>query len=238
MPDAKPKTAAELGAALTPKHRLFCDSYLTNGLNASAASRSAKYSEDRESFRLLRRDDVGAYIRARLDEAGFTKQEIARRLEYFATGSMSDFLRIAPSERSYWIRADQHEEVREFAKRRGVRAEDLDNFDLAGLVGGENVAQTEHGVMMVCIRQVDAEVTVDWRGAEKAQALGRIKKIKIGKDGNVEFDLHDPVKTLELLGKAQGMFTDNLRVSGEGGGPVQVQITRRIVGAALSGGEE
>lgn len=228
----QPRTAEELGAALTTKHRLFADLYLTNGLNSSAAAREARYTDHREGYRLLQREDVGAYISAQLDAVGFTAAEIARRLQYFAQSDMRDFLRVAPSERSYWIRAEQHEEVREAAKRRGTTADALDNYDLAGIVGGENVAQTEDGVLMVCVKRLDAEVSVDWRGAERTQALGRVKKIKIGKDGGVEFELHDPTRALELLGKAQKMFTDRVETVGDPSAPVEVRITRRIVSGA------
>lgn len=226
----QPRTAAELGAALKPKQRLFADAFLSNGLNAYAACKTAKYTDPRgESGRLPRHPEIAAYIRARLDEWGFSVAEIRQRLEYLAGGDMRDFLQVAPSERSYWVRAEQAEQIQEAAKRRGVTPDALDNYDISGIMGAENVALTEDGVLMVCVKQVDAEVTVNWREAEKAQALGRIKKIKIGKDGAVEFELHDPVKTLELLGKAQAMFTDKQQISGGDGGPVQIEITRRVV---------
>ena len=173
---------------------------------------------------MLQREDISAYVRARLDEAGLTTAEITRRLQYFAEGDMRDFLTVAPSERSYWIRADQHEEVREAAKRRGTTADALDNYELAGILGSDRVAQTEDGVLMVCVREVDAEVIVDWRSAERLRALGRIKKIKIGKDGAVEFELHDPVRALELLGKAQKMFTDKVEHSGSVEGVIGIDF--------------
>lgn len=225
-----PKTADELGAALTSKQRLCADTYLSNGLNGAAAARAAKYTNHSEAGRLLKNPDVSAYLQARLTEAGFSAAQIRARLEYMVSGDMRDFLTVAPTERSYWVRADQAEQVQEAAKRRGLTPDALDNYDISGIMGSENVAITEDGVLMVCVKSVEAEVSVDWRAAEKAGALGRIKKIEIGKDGAVKFELHDPVKTLELLGKAQKMFTDKVEASGPDGGPVQIQITRRIVG--------
>ncbi|WP_295814500.1 terminase small subunit [uncultured Deinococcus sp.] len=229
QPDApQPKTAEELGAALTDKHKIFADLYLTNGLNPVAAAVACGYKGPKEGWRLRERPDVAAYISARLDEAGFSRGEILRRLEYLAASDMRDFLRVAPSERSYWIRADQSEEVREAAKRRGTTADALDNYDISSIVGSENVAMTEDGVLMVCIRKVDAEVSIDWRGAEQAQALGRVKKLKIGKDGAVEFELHDPSRNLELLGKAQKLFVDRTEHSGPNGEPLKLYANVRL----------
>ena len=221
QPDTKQPTVEELGAALSAKHRDFADIYLVNGLNAGAAARACSYKNPAEGRRLMARLDISAYVKARLEEAGVTAAEISARLRYFAEADMADFLRVAPSERSYWIRASESEEVREFAKRRGVLPADLDNYDISGLVGDENIAQTEAGVLMVCVKRLDAEVTVDWRAAERIYALGRIKKIKLGKDGSAEFELHDPVRALELLGKAQKMFTDRHEHSGPDGSPIK-----------------
>lgn len=223
-------TADELGAALSDKHRQFADIFLMNGLNARAAGRALEYKNAAEGPRLKRRPDVQAYINARLQEAQVGKAHLTARLQYFADGDMADFVRVAPSERSYWVRADTHEAVQETAKRRGVLPGALDNYDLAGIVGGENVAQTEDGVLMVCVRKVEAEVTVDWRAVEKGHAMGRVKKLKTNKDGSVEFELYDAMRATELLGKAQKMFTDKVELAGNDGGPVQLQITRRIVG--------
>ena len=221
-------TADELGAALSDKHRQFADIFLINGLNARAAGRALEYKNAAEGPRLKRRPDVQAYINARLQEAQLGKAHLTARLQYFADGDMADFVRVAPSERSYWVRADTHEEVREFAKRRGVLPADLDNYDLAGLVGGGNVAQTEDGVLMVCIRKVEAEVTVDWRAVEKGHAMGRVKKLKTNKDGSVEFELYDAMRATELLGKAAGIFVEKHELSAPGGEPLKLYANVRL----------
>lgn len=225
MPDdTKRHVPEDLAKALTSKQRQFCDTYLLNGLNGSAAAQAVGYRNPAESRRTLALPHVVAYVRARLEEAGFTAEAILRRLEYFAAGDMQDFLSIAPSERTYWIRADEHEELHEIAKRRGIEVDALDNYDVSGILGAHNVAQTQDGVLMVCVKTVDAEVTIDWRRAERHHALGRVKKIKLNKDGTVEFELHDPVKTLELLGKAHKMWTDKVEHSGELG-VIGIRIT-------------
>lgn len=222
-PVSAAKTADELGAALTNKQRLWADAYLSNGLNGAAAARTAKYTNHAEAARLLKNEGVAAYLQARLNESGFTAAQIRARLEYMVSGDMRDFLTVAPTERSYWVRADQAEQVQEAAKRRGLTADALDNYDISGIMGSENVAMTEDGVLMVCVKQVDAEVSVDWRAAEKLNAMGRIKKIEIGKDGAVKFELHDPMRGLELLGKAQKMFTDKVETEHSGAMAIRVE---------------
>ena len=208
----------------------FADLYLANGLHAQAAAKALDYKNEREGYRLLDREDIKAYVKARLDELGFTTDQIRSRLEYFARGDMRDFLSIAPTERSYWVRAEDSKLVQEAAKKRGVEAEAMDEYDLAGIVGTDRVAQTQDGVLMVCEREIASEVQFNWRGAEQAQALGRIKKLKVGNDGSVDFELHDPTRSLELLGKAQKMFTDRTELTGADGQPLQVNITRRVIG--------
>lgn len=222
QPEApQPKTADELGAALSPKHRQFADIFLCNGLNALAAARACEYKNPTESGRLKNRPDVKAYIDARLEEAQLGKSHITARLRYFAEGDMADFVRVSPTERSYWVRADTHEDVRETAKRRGVLPGDFDNYDLAGIVGSENVAQTEDGVLLVCIRKVEAEVVVDWRAVEKGHALGRVKKLKTNKDGSVEFELYDAMKATELLGKTLDIFGSRQVLQNPDGSPIK-----------------
>lgn len=54
--------------------------------------------------------------------------------------------------------------------------------------------------------------------------------LKKNRDGSIEYRVKDTSKALEMLGRLHNMFTDKVQVSGADGGPVQVQITRRIVG--------
>lgn len=230
MADETPSTLDQLYNALTPKHRQWADTYLTNGLNAEAAARACDYKNPTEGGRIKRRPEVAAYLAAALAEVGLDRDGIRARLEYYAGGSIASFVSVAPTERSYWVPAREHPEVRETAKRRGALPEDMDERDLSSLFGPEGVAQTENGQLIVRVSVVASELVIDWRKAADLQALGHVKKLKQGKDGSVDFELHDPMRALELLGKTQRMFTDKVEVGGEGGGPVQVHITRRIVG--------
>lgn len=50
-----------------------------------------------------------------------------------------------------------------------------------------------------------------------------IKKIKYGKDGQIEFELYDAQSALVHLGKAHGLFTDKVQVSGPNDEPIKFE---------------
>lgn len=236
QPDAKTQpTAEELGAALTPKQKRFADAYLGPcRLNASAASREAKYSDHREGWGLLRHPAVKAYIAARLDEQDdvMSRSEVAARLTMEARSvvDMDAFVTVAPTERTFWVPAREHEPVRELAKKKGCHPDDLDLYDIEGHFGADQVSRTGDGEILVRVATISQDVEIDWAAAKAAGAISGMAVLKKNKDGSIEYRIKDPAKTLELLGKLHNMFTDKVQISGDGGGPVQVQITRRIVG--------
>lgn len=215
-------TLDQLAAACSLRHRQLVELYLTNGLNARKASRDLGYKNPTEGPRIMLRPDVTAYRNALFAERQLGTDAILSRLEYLAAADMSNFIRVAPTERSYWVRASEHDEVRDAAKRRGITADAFDVHDLSGLFGSERVAQTESGVLMIEVSTIEAEVLLDWRAAEQAQVLGHIRKLKVCKNGQVEFELHDANKSLELLGKAQRMFVDRQEISGPDGEPLKL----------------
>lgn len=52
---------------------------------------------------------------------------------------------------------------------------------------------------------------VDIQRAQELAKTGLIKKIKVGKQG-IEFELHDKMRALEMLGKYYALFTDKVQV--------------------------
>jgi phage terminase small subunit len=52
------------------------------------------------------------------------------------------------------------------------------------------------------------KVTLDLAKAKKAEKLRLIRKIKIDRNGEVQIELHDPIRALDLLGKYRNLFTD------------------------------
>ncbi|GGN32320.1 terminase small subunit [Deinococcus daejeonensis] len=86
----QPKTAEELGAALNPKHRQFAEAYAQCG-DAQAAARAAGYADGSAKFtgsRLMKRADIGTYLRALAAEASTDRIATVRELQEFWTGIM------------------------------------------------------------------------------------------------------------------------------------------------------
>ena len=52
---------------------------------------------------------------------------------------------------------------------------------------------------------------IDLKGANESGLLHLIKKFKYGKDGHVEFELHDSQAALVHIGKIHAMFTDKVK---------------------------
>ncbi|PJI55729.1 hypothetical protein CTI14_02290 [Methylobacterium radiotolerans] len=233
----KPLTAEELGAALTAKERKFADLYVGPcKLNQSAAARGAGYKDHREGWALVRRPRVKAYIAALMaeNEDVMSRAEVAMRLTLEARSivDMDDFVHVAPTERSFWVPAREHEPVRELAKSKKLHVDDLDLYDLEGHFGADHVSQTGDGEKLVKVVTISQDVEIDWAAAKAAGAISGMAVLKKNRDGSIEYRVKDNTKALEMLGRLHNMFTDKVQVSGEAGGPVQVAITRRIIGGS------
>lgn len=235
--DTPPQTAAQLGADLSAKQKKFADAYLGPcRLNASAAARKAEYKDHREGWTLLRHPKVKAYIAARMEEQNdvMSRSEVAARLTLEARSivDMDDFVHVAPTERSFWVPAREHEPVRELAKSKKLHVDDLDLYDLEGHFGADHVSQTGDGEKLIKVVTISQDVEIDWAAAKAAGAISGMAVLKKNRDGSIEYRVKDGTKALEMLGRLHNMFTDKVQVTGEGGGPVQVAITRRIIGGS------
>lgn len=83
---------------LTTKQRLFVESYLSNGFNATEAARSAGY-QGRDDHSLasigyanLRKVEISAVVEERINEAAMSANEVLARLSRQARGSLADVL--------------------------------------------------------------------------------------------------------------------------------------------------
>lgn len=83
---------------LTTRQRMFAETYLANGFNATEAARSSGYSSKNENSlsvtasRLLKNAKVRAYIDMRLDEYCLTTNKVLAKLSEQALVDMGDFL--------------------------------------------------------------------------------------------------------------------------------------------------
>jgi hypothetical protein len=69
---------------------------------------------------------------------------------------------------------------------------------------------------------------LDLAKAQKAGKLGLVKKLKYGKDGEIEFELYDAQAALVQLGKAHRVFVERNEVSGPNGGDIPVKAQHAI----------
>ena len=74
---------------------------------------------------------------------------------------------------------------------------------------------------MVDFISVNGHTRVDFKKAEALGKLHLIKSYSKNARTGVRIELHDPLKALELLGKAHGLFTDRVDIT-SGGEPIKV----------------
>lgn len=83
--------------ALTTKQRLFVESYLSNGFNATEAARVAGYKGNDVTlaavgYENLRKPQIASVISERINEAAMSANEVMARLSAIARGDIEDVL--------------------------------------------------------------------------------------------------------------------------------------------------
>lgn len=221
-----PKTVEQLGAALKPQHKKFADYYLNDcKLNASAAARKAGYKDHRQGWRILRMADVAAYVAALMTATPdvMSAGEVAARLTIEArnTVDLDDYTSVAPTERSFWVPALEHEPVRELAKRKACHPDDLDLYDLEGHFGAENVSRTGDQETLIRVATIEQDVIIDWAKLKEAGGMSGLAMIKKNKDGSIEYRVKDPTKALQLLGQLHDLFGQRQVHQNPDGSPIK-----------------
>lgn len=94
---SKNEVAPRAGDKLTVKLRVFVDSYLSNGFNATEAARAAGYKGNENTlssvgYENLRKPEIAAVVQERLNEAAMSANEVLARLSKIARGEVVDFL--------------------------------------------------------------------------------------------------------------------------------------------------
>ena len=79
---------------LKPQYLLFANEYLKcfNETKAAVAAGFAETSARNQGYRLMKRDDVRAYIRARLSQSAMEADEVLYHLAQIARGDMDDLI--------------------------------------------------------------------------------------------------------------------------------------------------
>ncbi|WP_157445362.1 terminase small subunit [Deinococcus actinosclerus] len=238
QPDAKTQpTAEELGAALTDKHRMFVEHYFRLNFNSSAASRATGYADHRQGWRILQRPDVQAYIQARMAQY-MPADEVMQRLTALARTDGSQFLK----EEAYEVPVFEARPLQEKIDLVNARIGQMNRIDPGMLKARIEAAQAEIAELEVQLaldpdatyqKQVGTEtrtrIIPSLETAAENGVLFAVESVEYTQHG-LKFKRQDPIKALELIGKHHKLFTEKVEHSGEGGGPVQVQITRTIVG--------
>lgn len=95
----KPKPAEEQtdASGLTTKQRLFIESYLSNGFNATEAARAAGYKGTENTlssvgYENLRKPEIATAVSARINEAAMGANEVLARLSAIARGDVTEVL--------------------------------------------------------------------------------------------------------------------------------------------------
>lgn len=92
---------AGIKKTISAQHKLFADTYLSNGFKGQEAALTAKYSEKRARItasELLDRPDIQAYINQRMKKSQMGADEALYRLGGQAKGDVSEFIGLTPEE--------------------------------------------------------------------------------------------------------------------------------------------
>lgn len=218
---AQPKTAEELGAALTLKHRQLAEAYLET-LNIAAAGRVAKYADKSTAHRAFKRPDVQAYIAARFAESCMTPDEVLARLSARARLDGSDFFK----QEAYEVAVYEPRPLREKIDALESRVGQLQRIDPGLLKAQIEKTQAEIADLEVKLaldpdatwdKQIGTETryrtVASLEAARENGVLQFVESAEYGPNG-LKFKWADPVKALELIGKHHKLFTDRTEHTG------------------------
>lgn len=229
QPDAnQPRTAAELGAALDPKYRRLADAFLANNMNKRAAARACGYAINKSGsganryYMIFRREDVRAYIAARLVEEVMDANEVLARLSERARLDGSEFF----LEEEYEVPVYEPRPLRERIDQLEAKVGQLQRIDPGLLKAQIEKTQAEIADLEVQLA-LDPEATYQKQVATETRTrtlpsleaardngvLQFVESAEYGPNG-LKFKWADPVKALELIGKHHKLFTDRTEHSG------------------------
>jgi hypothetical protein len=173
------------------------------------------------------------FVEYYLGKSNWNATDAARRAGY------------ADPELSGWLNR-QNEVIAEAISRR-IAAVAMDADECLMRIG-----RFARGTLKPFLTEVDGEMWPDLNSDQANENFDLLKKIKPKKriggppedkwtEIEIELEIHDPLRSLELIGRHHKLFTDKTEVSGPGGEPVKYEdVTpyRRMERAELNRGIE
>lgn len=146
---------------MNEQQRLFADTWLTNGFNATQAAITAGYSKKTaysQGQRLLKHVEVSVYIKKKvrhiLGERDWAIFKLVNDLDSMIDTDIGDFVRIETEEKTEYDE-EGNEVVRRYQR---VVFSDTENLDTKNI---QEIAQTQHGLR---IKTYDRQKAIELKG--------------------------------------------------------------------------
>lgn len=235
-PNSELRTAEELGAALDPKHRRLVEAYFRNNFCKRHAARECGYainttgSGANRYYVIFRREDVKAYIAARLQEEVMAADEVLALLSERARLNGEHFF----EEQEYQVPVYEARPLQEKIDHLEAKVGQLLRIDPEMLKGQIEKTQAEIADLTVQLaldpdatwqKQVRTETrTRTVHSLEAAKKNGVLKFVESAEytPNGLKFKWTDPLKAQELVGKHHKLFTDRVETEHSGGMTIQV----------------
>lgn len=220
-PNVPQPTAEELGAALSPKHRQLAEAYLQT-FSVAAAGRLLGYSDRQNAHRAWKRDDVQAYIQARMASACMPADEVLARLSSYARVTGDQFT----TEEEYEIPVFEPRPLQEKIDLLEAKVGQLMRIDPELLKRRIEDTQLEIAGLEVELalnpdatyqKQVGTEtrtrIVPSLEAAAENGVLFALESIEHGPNG-LKWKRTSSVEALQLIGKHHKLFTEKVEHSG------------------------
>lgn len=183
----------------TPKEKLFVQHYLTGNFNGTAAARSAGYQ--------CKRDKTFRQLACNILRKDHIKAAIGQAFEALTMSKFEMLYRVGR------IAAGDLADV----------LNDNDDFDLAAA----RAAGTTYLLKKVKIKRTRREITTQSVNAVPGSDPDILESSLI--DEEIQFEIHDPLRALDMIGKAGGVWVDRFEATGKDGKPLIPENPQSVV---------
>lgn len=191
-------------AGLNDKQRAFVEAYVRSW-NATQAAIAAGYSEKTagsQGHELLKKPEIDAEIKRRLEELTMSEAEVLARLTEHARGDMGPFFKLVEEWTEYPLPTHEVIDAREVVET------------------DEDGKETKHVSYWVRHVAIDMDKLLDPRYSRL------VRKFKDSPKDGISIELHDVQGALKLLGQKYGLFKEKVEMTGANGGPVSIDFSK------------